>query len=168
MNWPYRLRFSVLGGAFYLALLLPAAVAQTIAITTAGDTVYLHNDGSYQKKEAPKKENTRLKSNTENLGKKYSASSREVEEAYSLAAQGWRYNLPQPKSPQAAWGNSDGRTTWWYGYWKNSQTGKHSSTKPKLSKTGIWAGDDQNLAGYYRRGGSPAYPSRVERILSDL
>ena len=162
----YRL-FIALMWACLSGLLSFAVSAQTIAVTPSGDTVYLYNDGSYQKKERPK-EDVRLKSAVESLGKKHAASSREVEEAFSLASQGWRYTLPRPKSPQAAWGNGDGRTTWWYGYWKNSQTGKYSSTKPKPTKAGAWVGDDQNLAGYYRRGGSPTFPTKVERILSEL
>jgi len=166
LNLSYRFGFLV--GMFYLGMLLSNADAQAIAITPAGDTVYLHNDGSYQKKARPQKEDVRLKSNIKSLGKKYSASNRELEESFSLAVQGWRYTLPQPKSSQAAWGNNDGRTTWWYGYWKNSLTGKHSSTKPSLSKAGVWIGNDQNMAGYYRRGGSPAYPNKVELILSEL
>lgn len=168
MKFLKRFRLSALAGACYLGLFLSTVGAQTTAVTSTGDTIFLYNDGTYQKKEKPEKKNLRLKSNIESLGKKYSASSREIEESYSLAAQGWRYTLPQPKSAQAAWGNSDGRTTWWYGYWKNSQTSKHSSTKPKRSNAGIWVGDDQNMAGYYRRGGSPTYPSKVELILSDL
>jgi hypothetical protein len=31
--------------------------------------------------------------------------------ALDLNRQGWVYVMPQPKSPQAAWGNRDGRTT---------------------------------------------------------
>lgn len=86
------------------------ANAQTTAVTPAGDTVYLYNDGSYRIQKRTTKENLQLKSAVERLGKKHSASSREIEEAYSLASQGWRYTLPRPKSPQAAWGNTDGRT----------------------------------------------------------
>ena len=29
--------------------------------------------------------------------------------------------MPQPKSRQAAWGNGDGRTTWFYGFWDNEK-----------------------------------------------
>ena len=162
-NW-----LNVLLGVLCLSLLFASANSQTAAVTASGDTFYLHNDGTYQKTEKSQKEDKRLKSTIENLGKKHSASDREIAEAYSMAVQGWRYSLPQPKSPQAAWGNRDGRTTWWYGYWRNTQSGKHSSIKPQLSKAGIWIGDDQNLAGYYRRGGSPTYPSKIELILSDL
>lgn len=154
-----------------LALLLFAtgvfAASPSVAVTPSGDTVLLYSDGTYHTK-AQVRDDPRLKNLTNQIGKKYSASTSEVKEAYSLALGGWRYSLPQPKSAQAAWGNSDGRTTWWYGYWKNTETGGFSSTKPILSKSGIWVGDGQDMAGYYRRGGSPPYPTKLERILSEL
>lgn len=38
------------------------------------------------------------------------------QKALAMRHEGWVYVMPEPKSPQAAWGNSDGRTTWWQGY----------------------------------------------------
>src|SRR5436190_24378787 len=47
-----------------------------------------------------------------------------------LAKDGWIYVMPKPKSPQAAWGNRDGRTTWWVGYWTNARTKATSGKQP--------------------------------------
>ena len=40
--------------------------------------------------------------------------------ANELYEDGWKYIVPKPK-PQASWYNSDGRTTWWYGYWETEK-----------------------------------------------
>ena len=64
-----------------------------------------------------------------------------------MAKQGWRYTLPQPKSLQARWGNSDGRTTWWYGYWKNNRTNEYSSNKPTKKANGIFKGNGKIIPG---------------------
>ena len=102
------------------------------------------------------------------LGRQFQASSDEISEASSLAIQGWRYTLPVQKSAQAAWGNRDGGTTWYYGYWNNILDGAYSEKKPGKQSDGKWAGDYQNLSGYYRGGGSPPYPTPIEKILSSL
>ena len=141
--------------------------AQTTAVTESGDKVLLFKDGTYRKNNQTKVDNE-LRSRIKQIGTQYSANENDIEEACLLAVQGWRYALPQPKSRQAAWGNPDGRTTWWYGYWENINTNEYSSRKPKLGQAGIWIGDRQNLKGYYRRGGSPGYPTKVETILSEL
>lgn len=62
------------------------------------------------------------------------ASATDTALAKKLKLAGWEYFMPRPKSAQAAWGNSDGRTTWWNGYWKNSKTGKYSSRQPSESE----------------------------------
>jgi hypothetical protein len=85
--------------------------------------------------------------------------------AISMQKQGWSYTLPVPKSRQAAWGNYDRRTTWWYGYWYNSQTGFYSQTTPRLNASGLWIGDYQNFRGYWRNGGSPPAPTRLEQLM---
>ena len=51
--------------------------------------------------------------------------------------------------------------------WYNEQTGKYSKTEPKKNSAGFYIGDDQNQEGYYRRGGSPRYPTQIEWLLSD-
>ncbi len=85
--------------------------------------------------------------------------------AVEMYLQGWRYTMPRPKSNQAHWGNSDGRTTWWNGYWYNNSTKKYSTTKPTKGFNGLYFGNDQNNQGW-RRGGSPRYPSKIEWLLS--
>ena len=150
-----------------LALLGTSVFAETAATTESGEKVILFPDGTYRKNIQPKIDD-KLQLRIKQIGNKHSASDNDSNEAYSLASQGWRYVLPQPKSNQAAWGNSDGRTTWWYGYWENIETNEYSSKKPQFGQSGIWVGDGQNQKGYYRRGGSPTYPSKVELILNEL
>lgn len=83
-----------------------------------------------------------------------------------LREAGWRYTPPQPKSPQASWHNSDGRTTWWYGYWHNKKSGRFSSTQP-THESGF-RGDGINRKGNWRRGGRPnRRPNSVEQFCMD-
>jgi hypothetical protein len=84
--------------------------------------------------------------------------------ALKMQKQGWAYTMPKPKSNQASWGNSDGRTTWWKGFWNNKTTKRYSSTTPKL-KDGKYIGDGINSRGW-RRGGSPRTPTKLEWLLS--
>lgn len=154
---------------FFCILILSATsvFAQTTTTTESGEKVFLFKDGTYRQNIQSNIDN-KLKSHIKEIGNRCSASENDIEEACLLAAQGWRYTLPQPKSKQAAWGNPDGRTTWWYGYWENINTNEYSSKKPKLGQSGIWIGDGQNQRGYYRRGGSPSYPTKTEMMLSEL
>ena len=92
------------------------------------------------------------------------ANQRTIDKALKMQEQGWVYTMPRPKSAQAAWGNSDGRTTWWPGYWRNSKTGEHSATTPRL-KGQTFQGDGRQQANW-RRGGSPRPPSKIEWLLS--
>ena len=80
--------------------------------------------------------------------------------------QGWRYTMPRPKSSQASWGNSDRRTTWWNGYWFNNKTNKYSRTVPKKQTNGYYYGDSQEDKGYWRNGGSPITPTKIDWLLS--
>lgn len=91
------------------------------------------------------------------------ASAAEESLARQLKAAGWEYVMPRPKSPQAAWGNHDGRTTWYSGYWKNSVTKGTSSVQPKEDDK--FKGDGLGSGGW-RKGGSPAAPSRMEWLCS--
>jgi hypothetical protein len=84
--------------------------------------------------------------------------------ALAMQEQGWEYIMPEPKSPQAAWGNTDGRTTWYVGYWRNSKTGETSSSTPKL-QDGKYVGDGSGGPGW-RRGGSPPPPTKLQWLLS--
>jgi len=86
--------------------------------------------------------------------------------AVEMHFQGWSYTMPRPKSSQARWGNGDGRTTWWKGYWYNSKTQKYSRTTPQKQTNGYYYGDGQNDAGYWRNGGSPRRPSKTDWLLS--
>ena len=92
------------------------------------------------------------------------ASSDETELARAIKAAGWKYVMPRPKSAQASWGNSDGRTTWWNGYWTNSRTNRISARQPKAIND--FAGDGQDNRGW-RRGGAPRRPTVVEWLCSD-
>jgi hypothetical protein len=79
---------------------------------------------------------------------------------------GWRYTMPTPKSPQASWGNRDGRTTWWKGYWHNDKTQDYSRKTPEKQANGYYYGDKQIEEGECRNGGSPNNPSKLEWLLS--
>jgi len=89
-----------------------------------------------------------------------------ISTAIELRTQGWFYVPPQPKSRQAAWGNYDGRTTWWYGYWINKKNSKISARIPVKQQDGVYYGDGIDLRLIWRRGGSPIYPSKLELLLS--
>lgn len=89
-----------------------------------------------------------------------------LKEAVIMYLQGWRYTMPRPKSNQARWGNYDGRTTWWYGYWYNIKTKKYSKSDPIKKQNDMYKGDLQNMKGYYRNGGSPAKPNKIQWLLS--
>lgn len=83
-----------------------------------------------------------------------------------MREQGWFYVMPEPKSNQARWGNTDGRTTWWKGHWVNNQRGESSITVPKKNSKGIFIGDGNSNEGEWRRGGTPSRPSVLEWLLS--
>lgn len=90
-----------------------------------------------------------------------------IQTALELKRAGWTYIMPEPKSPQAAWGNRDGRTTWWVGYWVNKQNNSTSSTQPKKDASGQLVGDG-NGSRSWRRGGSPPPPTKIEWLCSDF
>ena len=85
--------------------------------------------------------------------------------ALEMQKQGWVYVMPHPKSKQARWGNTDGRTTWWKGYWHNKKTDQYSSATSKL-KDGVYVGDGTGRPGW-RRGGSPGTPTKLQWLLSE-
>jgi hypothetical protein len=91
----------------------------------------------------------------------------EIVAAVEMYNQGWRYTMPRPKSAQAAWGNSDGRTTWWYGWWYNEKTKLYSQTTPRKSANGLYLGDNQNNSGGWRNGGSRDWPDVYMFLLSN-
>src|ERR1051325_8461985 len=87
-----------------------------------------------------------------------------IQTALDIKHAGWTYLMPEPKSPQAAWGNPDGRTTWWIGYWVNDKDHSTSLEQPKKDK-GRLVGDGKGGRAW-RRGGSPLRPSKVEWLCS--
>jgi hypothetical protein len=93
----------------------------------------------------------------------YSAKEKEITAATQLVQAGWQYIMPRPKSSKASWGNYDGRTTWWPGYWSNSGSGRTSINQPKDSDN--FRGDGTGTPGW-RRGGAPGPPTPVEWLCS--
>ena len=87
--------------------------------------------------------------------------------ATEMYLQGWKYTMPYPKSNQAAWGNYDGRTTWWYGYWYNWITKKYSSETPIKKLNGKYFGNEVDLTDVYHYGGCPRFPNELEWLLSE-
>ncbi|NOY07481.1 MAG: hypothetical protein GXP33_01380 [Spirochaetes bacterium] len=86
--------------------------------------------------------------------------------AVEMYFNGWRYTMPRPKSAQARWGNYDGRTTWYNGYWYNEKTKLYSKKTPhKIDST--YVGDRQNNSRTWRNGGSPPFPAKIEWLLSE-
>jgi hypothetical protein len=73
--------------------------------------------------------------------------------------------MPEPKSRQAAWGNYDGRTTRWVGYWVNGRIGATSSAQPAKNSNGEWVGDGNGYRSW-RRGGTPPSPTKIEWLCS--
>jgi hypothetical protein len=90
----------------------------------------------------------------------------QVKTATEMYEQGWRYTMPNPKSAQARWGNSDRRTTWYSGYWKNEKTSVYSNTTPKKDNFGTYVGDDKDYSGSWSSGGSPGRPDAYMFLLS--
>lgn len=88
-----------------------------------------------------------------------------IESALQFKKAGWTFVMPEPKSPQAVWGNRDGRTTWWIGYWLNEKTKETSSTQPNKDSNGKLTGDGKGALAW-RRGGTPPPPSKIEWLCS--
>jgi len=88
-----------------------------------------------------------------------------IQTAIELKHTGWTYIMPEPKSRQAAWGNYDGRTTWWVGYWVNGRSGATSSAQPTSNSSGEMVGDGNGYRAW-RRGGTPSPPTKIEWLCS--
>jgi hypothetical protein len=95
----------------------------------------------------------------------FSVETTNLQAALDLRQAGWTYIMPQPKSPQAAWGNHDGRTTWYVGYWTNAVTHSSSAKQPKKDDKGQLVGDGNGTPAW-RNGGSPAAPTKIEWLCS--
>ncbi len=107
-----------------VVLLLPArgmAEDRTIPLPD-GKQVILHDDFTWEYYQAPKNEidasGLQDGQTPPFLRRGIQADKATLSAAVELYSQGWRFTMPRPKSAQAAWGNYDRRTTWWYGYWE--------------------------------------------------
>ena len=89
-----------------------------------------------------------------------------TELALEIKRAGWTYVMPRPKNAQARWGNGDGRTTWWVGYWTNERDQMTSSIQPQKGMRGHFIGDGKGLR-HWRQGGSPGAPSKIEWLCSE-
>ena len=96
----------------------------------------------------------------------FSCDSATIDSATALHKAGWTYIMPQPKSAQAAWGNRDGRTTWYIGYWKNDKDRSTSLSQPVKNDAGQFVGDGKGGPAW-RRGGSPRTPTKIEWLCSN-
>jgi hypothetical protein len=93
------------------------------------------------------------------------ATPEQIAVAVDMYNQGWRYTMPTPRTAQASWGNTDRRTLWNNGGWKNEKTGVYSYGTPKKDTTGQYTGDGQNTIGSEIRG-SPGRPDVYMFLLS--
>jgi hypothetical protein len=96
---------------------------------------------------------------------KFSCDQATIQAALELKRAAWTYIMPEPKSAQAAWGNTDKRTTWWVGYWVNGTDRSTSATQPKNDASGKLTGDGTGGRAW-QRGGSPGFPSKIEWLCS--
>src|SRR5262245_34346531 len=98
--------------------------AEEIATTSDGRQVVLFEDHTWKPLESTSADDVTAARKTLRPGAKATAA--ETQTAAEMRAQGWSYTMPQPKSAQARWGNRDGRTTWFNGFWQNTKTGHYS------------------------------------------
>ena len=148
----------------------PQVFSQVKTTLPSGETIILNSDGTYEYEQeiTYKYDFTKLSDNQipNFLRQGISANKQTIRTAIEMYEQGWKYTMPEPKSAQATWGNYDRRTTWWRGYWYNKKTNKYSENTPKKGENGYYYGDGQNNAGYWRNGGSPQRPSKIQWLLS--
>lgn len=90
-----------------------------------------------------------------------------INKAVEMYNQGWRYTMPKPKNKKANWHNNNFRSKWYYGYWHNIKTNKYSSATPVKNNKGEFVGNDTDLHdGFWRKGGAPKRPSKLQWLLS--
>lgn len=90
-----------------------------------------------------------------------------IERASEMKTQGWIYHMPEPKSTDADWTITDGRTTWYDGYWENVLTDSYSTITPIRQVDGTYLGNDKRPKAW-RKGGRPKRdPSEIEYLLSE-
>ena len=167
-----RIIYKFLGGyalLFFLSI-APLLAQDKVAKLPDGREVLLHADGtwSYKKGVTYNYDFTALKDNAvpDFLRDGILVRRGTLVTAVEMYLQGWRYTMPVPKSSQARWGNTDGRTTWYKGYWYNKETGRYSKATPEKASNGRYYGDRQNESNQWGNGGSPPYPSKLQWLLS--
>ena len=147
--------------------IITSLYAEEIVDLKDGSKAVLYDDHTWAKVEVNNSTpQDILNKNKSHLRNGIQASNNEIQSACEMYDQGWRYTMPRPKSAQAAWGNSDGRTTCYSGWWYNSKTNHYSHTTPKKSSNGLFLGDNQNNSHTWRRGGSPRKPDVYMFLLS--
>lgn len=151
-----------------LLLLCLNLYAEEVVTLKDGSKIVIYNNNTWAEyKEKTLSEDEVIEKNRQYLRKGIPANKKEIREACEMYEQGWTYTMPIPKSKKAAWGITDGRTTWYYGYWYNTKTGKYSDTTPKKSSNGLYIGDNQNSANKWRNGGTPGRPTIIMYLLSE-
>jgi hypothetical protein len=153
----------------FVATTLVFAADQTVQLDN-GKQVVLHDDYTWEYVDTPKYDYD-FSSIQDNVIPAFlrtgiGADAQTIKTAVEMYLQGWRYTMPVPKSAKAAWGYYDGRTTWFYGYWYNIKTKDYSKEVPVKKANGYYYGDGQNVQNYWRNGGSPRFPTKIEWLLS--
>lgn len=148
----------------------PYCIADDIVTEINGRKVVLHDDFTWEYLDTPKYDFdfSKIRDNEipSFLRQGIKVDAKTITIAVEMYLQGWRYTMPSPKSKQAAWENTDGRTTWYYGYWFNEKTGAFSEETPMKKANGFYYGDDQKKQWHWRNGGAPRYPTKIEWLLS--
>lgn len=141
--------------------------AEEIITKDNGSKIILYDDHTWSEiKTSTLSQEGIVNKNSSKLRKNISASDKQILVACEMYEQGWKYTMPRPKSSKAGWGISDGRTTWYNGFWYNSKTKLYSDTTPRKSSNGLYRGDKQNSAYTWRNGGSPGKPDIFTFLLS--
>ena len=142
-----------------LLIVAQSSFSEEIVTLKNGKKAVLYDDHTWSEVSNTKLSSEELiKKNKKFLRPGISASDKDILIACEMYEQGWTYTMPVPKSSKAAWGVTDGRTTWYSGWWYNSKTDKYSDTTPRKSSNGLYLGDGQNSANTWSRGGSPSRP----------
>jgi hypothetical protein len=152
---------------FFVLLIISNLFAEEIITRNDGSKIILYDDHTWgEVADSTLSLEEIVNKNRANLRNGVSSSEAEILAACEMYEQGWTYTMPRPKSSKAAWGVSDGRTTWFNGWWYNSKTKKYSDTTPKKSSSGLYLGDKQNSSNTWSNGGSPGRPDVFMFLLS--
>jgi hypothetical protein len=157
----------ILSLVFLLSIVI-AGYSEDIVSTVDGRKIILFDDHTWKEIKNDTKEKVDIVLQyKDKLRKNIKATDIEIKTACEMLSDGWVYTMPKPKSAKAAWGISDGRTTWWYGFWYNEKTQLYSDSTPLKKSSGIYLGDNQNNSGSWKNGGSPKTPDIFMYLLSD-